>query len=136
MLKEKLATFRDEPRAWATRMLDALMRPGLDLSSKDKIYVAQQRRLLATDERRIPGPHAADRMWRIAARCGLVEKSRHATALRSAHRTEVAKAREVAVPPAHALGAPIRRPPPLRRPVVALGGGSSETWDPAGSPGL
>lgn len=136
MLKEKLATFKDEPRAWAIRMLDALMHPELKLYRKDRTYIAQQRRLLATDEGRIPSERAADRLWRIAARCGLVEKCRHATALRRAHRVEVARVREVAVPPAHALGAPIPRPPPLRRPVVALGGGSSESWDPAGSPGL
>lgn len=136
MAKEIAATFKDDPRAWAIGMLESLANPALKLARKDRDFVAQQRKVLATDAERRPGDVLHTRLWRIAARYGLVERQRRASALRQAHRADVVRARAVAVPPAHAVGAPIPRPPPLRRPVVALGGGCSETWDPAGAPGL
>lgn len=136
MADKEWPDFKTDPRGWARRMLDALGDPALKLKHNDLKYVALQRRLLASNERRTPSDFLYDRLWRIAARCGLVERRRLASSLKRVRRDEVAQARAVAVPPAHALYAPIRKPPPLRRPVVALGGGSSETWDPAGSPGL
>lgn len=136
MAKDQAPTFKADRRGWAVAMLESLADPALKLERKDRDFVTRQREILATDEGRTPGDVLHDRLWRIAARYGLVQRRRHASALRQAHRADVVRARAVAVPPAHAVGAPIPRPPPLRRPVVALGGGSSETWDPAGAPGL
>jgi hypothetical protein len=112
-------------------MLDDLSAPDLKLAPKDREYIVKQREILGTDEGRTPGEHLYERLWRIAARCGLVERRRHTTALRTAHRAAVARAREVVVPARYAVGAPIPAPPPLRRPVVALGSGDSESWDPS-----
>lgn len=130
-MAESFPQFEREPRAWVFAMMDRLMQPGVALVPKDRAYVVRQREIMRTDEERVPGGNIKEALCRMARRYSIMAKQRHATALRSAHRAEVARVQAVRIPPAHAVGAPIPRPPPLRRPVVALGGGQSETWDPS-----
>lgn len=128
--------FRSDPRAWAQQWIDLLLGPlyKAKLTDQQENYLLGRRASLATYPDRKPGGDLYDKICRIARQVGALKQRAARKRLRDLHRAELA--REVRVPPAHALGAPIPRPPPLRRPVVALGGGSSETWDPAGSPGL
>jgi hypothetical protein len=131
MEEKPFPKFAAEPRRWMFAMLDLLLAPGVALTPVERERLRKQRETLATDEKRRPGDGAKANVDRIARRCGLIKKRRHSEALRRHREADVRRARVVAVPEAHAVGAPIPRPPPLRRPVVALGGGWSESWDPA-----
>lgn len=128
--------FRADPRAWAGRMIDLLFEPSFRarLTTQQENYLLGRRASLQTYPTRTPGGDLYDKICRIARQVGAMKQRAVRKRLRDLHRAELAQ--QVRVPPAHAVGAPIPRPPPLRRPVVALGGGSSETWDPAGAPGL
>lgn len=122
--------FQADPRGWSTGMIDRLMQPGIRLTPQTRVYIVRLRAKLAKDETFKPGPNTYERLCRIARACGVMAKRRR-----------IPRLDERPVPgPAHPVperfrvGAPIPEPPILRRPVVMLG--QTETWDPAGMPGL
>lgn len=128
--------FRKSPRAWASRMIDLLFEPAFKarLTTQQENYLLGRRASLQTYPTRTPGADLYDKVCRIARQVGAMKQRAVRKRLRDIRQAEIA--REVHVPPRHAVGAPMPLPPRLRRPVVALGAGVSETWDPAGSPGL
>lgn len=122
--------FQADPRGWTTNMIDRLMRPGVVLRPHTRAYVVGMRARLASDEGIKPGPNTYERLCRIARSCGLLARRRRIP--RADERPMAAPARPV--PERFRPGARIPSPPPLRRPFVMLG--ETETWDPAGMPGL
>ena len=128
--------FRKSPRAWAGRMIDLLFEPAFKakLTAQQENYLLGRRASLQTYPTRVPGGDLYDKICRIARQVGAMKQRAIRKRLRDIHRAELA--REVPVPPRHAVGAPIPQPPRLRRPIVGRAGDVTETWDPAGSPGL
>jgi len=123
--------FRADPRGWVTRMIDRLMAPGVVLAERDRAWVIGKRAHFAKRPDLVPGPHAYERICRIAQSCGVLRPRPQARA--SAAPSAVSRPVR-ATPPQFAPGAAIPGPPPLRRPVALLE--RPETWDPAGMPGL
>lgn len=125
--------FRADPLGWVRRMCDRLMAPGVRVSDRDRAFVVRKRERYYPGTTYTPSPILYDQLCRIARRAELL---RERPPLRKRGENEAVKREMRPVPPRFALGAPIPPPPPLRRPVVALYDGRTETWDPAGSPGL
>jgi hypothetical protein len=127
--------FRKDPRAWAHKWIDALLAPvpKAKLSQQQENYLKGRRVALQTRPDRIPGGDLYDKICRIARQVGEMKQRAVRRRLREIHHAELA--REVHVPPRHAVGAPMPSPPRLRRPIVGRAVDVSETWDPAGSPG-
>jgi hypothetical protein len=121
--------FRADPRAWATRWIDALLRPEVEITASQRAYLIGRREHLATYEENRPGSNLYNKVCRIARECGLMRQRAKRWKLRALREAE---ARAVHVPARHALGAAIPKPPPLRRPVALAE--PPETWDPAGMP--
>lgn len=121
--------FRANPRGWASHWIDAMLAPGVALSEAQRNYLLGRRVWLATHEDRKPGGDMYDKICRIARQTGVMRQRARMRKLRDIRQEEAA--RDVAIPERFRLGARIPAPPPLRRPIIALGGGSTETWDPA-----
>jgi hypothetical protein len=121
--------FRADPRAWAQRWIDALLRPEIKITKVQRAYLVGRREHLATYETVRPGGALYNKVCRIARECGLMRQRAKQRKLKEIRQAE---ARAVHVPARHALGAPIPPPPPLRRPVAQAD--PPETWDPAGMP--
>lgn len=117
--------FRDCPNAWVSRMCDRLLAPNVGLTERDKRRVAKYRARFAIGSEYTAGPNAYDHLCRIARACGLFAKRRKIKSPPQAPKPPPP------IPAQHELYAPMPKPPPLRRPVVM-----TETWDPAGMPGL
>jgi hypothetical protein len=128
--------FRRDPRAWAHKWIDALLKPvpKAKLTTQQENYLLGRRASLLTHPERTPGGDLYDKICRIARQVGEMRQRAVRKRLRDIRQAEIA--REVHVPPRHAVGAPMPAPPRLRRPIVGRAGDVTETWDPAGSPGL
>ncbi len=124
--------FQTDPRGWTTTMIDKLMKPGVRLTPYCRTYATRTRAKLAKDADFRPGPSMYERLCRIAKACGVLPRRRRIP--RVEERPVNVPARPVPKP--FRLGEPIPDPPPLRRPFVMLGESATETWDPAGMPGL
>lgn len=122
--------FQKDPRGWTTTMIDKLMRPGVALKRHTREYVVGMRVRLVNDETHKPGPNTYERLCRIARAAGVLARRRRIP--RMDERPVTVPARPV--PERFRVGAAIPAAPPLRRPAVMLG--QTETWDPAGMPGL
>lgn len=127
--------FRADPLSWTRSMCERLMAPDVELNGRDREFVVDKRRHFGPDTRYAPGPVVYDQLCRIARRAGLLP-DRPPMRKRSVNEAAQREARAVTVPAPFRVGAQIPKPPPLRRPVVALYDGHTESWDPAGSPGL
>ncbi len=128
--------FRRDPRAWAHKWIDALLEPvpKAKLTTQQENYLLGRRAALQTYPTRTPGGDLYDKICRIARQVGAMRQRAVRKRLRDIRQAEIA--REVHVPPRHAVGAPMPTPPRLRRPIVGRAADVTETWDPAGSPGL
>jgi hypothetical protein len=122
--------FQQDPRGWTTVMVEKLMKPGVTLKGHARTYVVRMRARLTEEENLKLGPNTYERLCRIAKACGVLARRRRIPQV--SERPVSVPARPV--PERFQVGARIPSPPPLRRPVVMLG--QTETWDPAGMPGL
>jgi hypothetical protein len=124
--------FQKDPRGWTSVMVEKLMQPGVHLRPRTRSYLVRMRERLATDEGLRLGPNTYERLCRVARAAGVLAKRRRIPRLDE--RPVAVPAQPV--PERFQVGARIPSPPPLRRPFVMLGEAVTETWDPAGMPGL
>lgn len=118
--------FKADPRGWMTRMIDRLMAPGVDLQDRDRALLIRKRRHYATRIDLTPGPNLYEQLCRIAKACGVIP---HPPARKKRAPEAPLTAPVRPIPADFALGAPIPKPPPLRRPVALSE--RPETWDPS-----
>jgi hypothetical protein len=124
--------FQKDPRGWTSAMVEKLMQPGVPLRPHTRSYLVRMRERLTTDEGLRLGPNTYERLCRVARAAGVLAKRRRIPRLDE--RPVAVPAQPV--PERFQVGARIPSPPPLRRPFVMLGEAVTETWDPAGMPGL
>lgn len=123
--------FKADPRGWMNRMIDRLMAPGIQLQERDRALLVKKRRHYAMRIDLTPGPNLYEQLCRIAKTCGVLPRPPARKKRVDVTPPPVAAPAAQPARPDFALYAPIPKPPPLRRPVVALGGSPSETWDPS-----
>lgn len=124
--------FQADPRGWTSAMVERVIASGAALKPHTRRYLTGMRARLTKDPGMRPGPNTYERLCRLARACGILARRRRIP--RVDERPAAPSA--VHVPERFRVGQPIPAPPLLRRPVVALGGDSTETWDPAGMPCL